>query len=273
MKFRTAVSVLLAAVFLTGTLTACRAVEQEPPQETAAQVSLTSFTGRNGWKTRFNATLFEVWEKENSVRFVYSGEGEGSDELGIVFYPGRFPEDVLYEVTSDIDQGIPERYEGFFNADQGDWCFGRYISADKDTNGAERAYTAVEHNGGTLLIVRKSTQMDTDALQQEVDEGILQIREYFEWTDHQPQEEFAYVAGTYVCAYTEETEGREQQFTDTIVLNADHSGTLSFQDETVIYWTSFEIVDPSGNRAEFTVEGDSLYYDVTGDCREFTRKP
>lgn len=273
MGIRKTVTALLAAALLAAALTGCRQVsEQEPPKETEAPVSLTSFESRNGWKTRFNATLFEVWEKEDSVRFVYAGDGKGSDELGIVYYPGRMPREVLYEVTSDVDPEIPERYEGFFNAEQGDWCFGRYIAPDKDNNGEERAYTAVEHNDGTLLIVRKCKPMDTAALQDQVDEGILQIREHFAWTDHQPQQEFSYAVGTYVCEYTEELEGSEQKFTDTIVLNADHSGTLSFQDEAGIYWTSYEIVDDAGNRVEFAVEGDFLYYDVTGANREFVRK-
>jgi len=272
MNFRKTVIVLLAATLFAGTLTSCKAKTDMEPKETEAQVILTNFSHRTGWKTRFNATMFELWESGDAVRFVYAGDGTGTDELSIAFYENRTPQEVLYDVTNDLDPMIPERYEGFFNADDGDWCYGRYIPAEKEPNGVERAYTAVEHNGGTLLIAEKSTPMDTEALQTAVDQGIMQIRENFEWTDHKPQEEFSYVVGTYVRNYSEEIEGKEEKFTETIVMNADHTGKLSFQDDVDMYWTSYEIVDESGNRVEYKVEGDFLYYDVTGDNREFERK-
>jgi len=278
------ISLLLTAVMLTGCMgkkAASFTIENTTKESLSSDATSanTSVSDKNGWKTKYDSTMFDMTHSGNDVIFTYIGEGGGTDVLTIGYVEGKLPKEVLYDVTADVeisdDSGRIERYEGFFNADSGDWCYGRYIPRKEGSSEPERAYTGVEHNGGTLLISEVSTPMKDEAYQSACDSAIMDIRANFEWTDHKPQQEFANNVGTYERSYQEEPEGQKQTVTDTVVMNADHTGTLSFQDEVGFVWSSFEIIEnDSGNRYEYGVEGDNLYinYNNEGEWLEFGRK-
>lgn len=281
--FGLAAAVLLTAVTLTGCMgkKAASFSISDSGKETLASDPVgpnTSVSDKNGWKTRYDSTMFDMTHSGNDVIFTYIGEGGGTDVLTIGYVENKLPSEVLYDVTADVAAVEPERvdrYEGFFNADSGDWCYGRHIATREGTNEPDRAYTGVEHNGGTLLISEISTPMKDEANQNAVDSAIIDIRMNFEWTSHSPQQEFSYVVGTYERKYKEEIEGKEQEVTDTVTMNAGHTGTLSFQDDIDFVWSSIEIIEnESGSKYEFTVEGDTLMINFNQDSNwaSFERK-
>jgi len=269
--FRVAAAVS-AALLLAGMLGGCMGKKaasfsiSDSAQETKAvenTPSYTSVTDKNGWKTKYDSTLFDMTHSGNDVIFTYIGEGGGSHVLTIGYHEGKMPSEVLYDVTADVansdNASRVQRYEGFFNSSSGDWCYGRQIDARTGIDEPDRAYTAVEHNGGTLLISEVSTPMKDAVNQSACDQAVFEIRANFAFTDHQPQKEFEHVVGTYERKYKEEMEGKEQEFTDTIVMNSDHTGKLIFQDEVDTIWSSYEIEEQgSGERREYTIEGDAL---------------
>ena len=106
-----------------------------------------------------------------------------------------------------------------------------------------------------------------------ISDDISAVLDSFTFTNHKPQEEYAYVPGTYTHEFKEEIEGKEMDFKDTIILNADHSGKVEFQDSIDVIWSSYEIIQPDNNqRNEYTVEGDYLYYNNDGEFIEFHKE-
>jgi len=270
----------LTALMVVGMMAGCAKKEAAPEtqaatEKAAAESKELTYESKDGWKITYSPDSFIKSEGEKGeVSFSYQGESAGSNVITISYHKDRMPNEVLYDKTARVDESRISRSEGWFGSTYPNWSYTRDIAPDKES-GLGETYTGIEHNGGTLLVevlyhrdLNEERNMDTsDQLS-----GVLGTLEF---TNHKPQEEMAYKIGTYVREYKEEMEGQEQTVTDTITLNEDHSGMMSFQDDIEIIWSSYELIEKYGdNRYEYTVEGDNLLVNMNdgGDWWSFDRK-
>ena len=79
------------------------------------------------------------------------------------------------------------------------------------------------------------------------------------------------IAGTYSHTYTEEIEGSEMEFTNTVVLNEDNTCEINFQDTISGTWTEDKITLDDGNSYEFNVEGNTLNLNMDGVWISFSK--
>jgi len=253
------------------------AVEEETADDAQAESPAATYTvyeSENGWKIEYNPQLFAVNEEtDQEIMFVYQGECAGTNAIGIKYYPDKMPNEVLYELTEGVEDDKVDRSEGYFGGTYPNWSYSRHIAPGDEGSGLGENYTAIEHNGGTL-VVDIIYHRETDEEQaMEVSDNLAGVVDSLEFTDHKPQEELAYVIGTFVREYKEEIEGVEDTYTDTIELRDDHTGMMSFQDDIDIIWSSYELICVDSNaRYEYKVEGDTLYVNLDGDWMEFERK-
>ncbi len=249
---------------------------QETPDAEAepAESNEKTYESKDCWKITYAPSMFELKEdKPGEVCFIYKGKCTGRHEVRISYHPGKLPTEVLYEKTADLPEERITRSEGWFGGTYPAWSYSRSISAGDD--GISENLTGIEHNGGTLIVhVISGTEEDED-INMSVSDDISGLLDSLQFTKHEPQQEMAYKIGTYVREYKEEMEGKEQTFTDTIVLREDHTGTMSFQDDIDIIWSSWELIEWSGsNRYEYDVEGDNLLVNMNdgGEWAQFQRK-
>jgi len=252
-----------------------QAAAEAAPQAAQENKELT-YESKDGWKIKYNPDLFIMSEGDKGeVSFSYQGESAGSNVITISYHKGKMPTEVLYEKTANVDDSKISRSEGWFGGTYPNWSYTRDIAPDKEGSGLGEIYTGIEHNGGTLLVdVLYHRDLDEER-NMDTSDQISGVLGTLEFTSHKPQEEMAYKVGTYVREYEEEMEGQEQTVTDTITLNEDHTGMMSFQDDIEIIWSSFELIEKYGdNRYEYDVEGDNLLVNMNdgGDWWSFERK-
>jgi len=252
---------LLLAVLLTGCGKAKvpeTAAVTVPESSTAAGPETKAYQSADGWELTYEPQLFTVQEKNGTVRFTCTLEDTGADYFEISYSKGKMPREVLYEQIADVEDSRVTRTEGFFGGLKGDWSYTDLVEPAACGDLREQ-FTGIEHNGGTLLI-HSAYKIEKDEEKAElIGDTMSETMCTLRFTSHEPQREYYYVPGTYECSRKEEIEGKEETVTDRIVLNADHTGTLSFQDDVPLVWSSFELIVNNGDeRYEYTVEGDSL---------------
>lgn len=266
------ITVLLGMAALAACLTACAGKAATEAAAGSAE-EMASYESKDGWKTTPGSSFTVQEDNEHQVSFKYKGEKPNNTQVIISYHPGKMPSEVLYEKTADIDDARITRTEGYSGGLKPNWTYSRLIEADAET-GMSRQLSGTEHNGGTLLVDIQFYRSDSDEETEIIGDQIAGLLDTLQFTSHEPQQELAHNIGTYERKYKEELEGKEQEFTDTVTLNADHTGTISFQDDIKILWGSFQLVEyESGNKYEYKVEGDTLYLNTEGDeWLEFTRK-
>lgn len=222
-----------------------------------------TYESDNGWSITYRPDVMTMTEQDGNVDFVYAGKDPDAGKVSISYEPGRMPEEALYDRVADIDDSRVTRTEGKFGA-TGEWAFTRLVSPEGEDGFVEQ-FTGIEHNGGTLLLAMSIKNAD-DSQMIPVSDAIEELVNSLALTNHEPQQQFSYVPGTYTRTYTEELEGNDMTVTDTIVLNEDHTGTFDFQDTVPVTWTSVQlIVDGTGEQLAYTIEGDSLLVDQFND--------
>lgn len=241
---------LLFGMLLTGmlTLAACGG------QQNTAQASAV-YDSDDGWSITYNPNEMRLNEQDDSVDFVYLGESSGTDMVSISYVADKMPQEVLYEKTQDIDPSLVTRDEGIFGSTEA-WAFTYSVSATEGS-GLSEQFSGIEHNGGTLLIDILTHGEVDEARGEAVSDAIATLVDTLVFTNHQPQEQFAYVLGTYYQDYTDEIEGQTVNVRYSIELNEDHTGIMHIQDDINIIWTSNQLV-AEGFSYEYTIEGDSL---------------
>jgi len=280
MKTKKVVILGLALVMIAATATGCVKIQKvapaeakaeavaeakaEAPAETVAETEAVAqektYESKDGWKMKYFPQQFDVKEEsDGAVTFEYKGESSGKDFIKISYHKNKMPSEILYEKVADIPDERVKRDEGWFASTYPAWTYSREVAPGKDDPNQRRTLTAIEHNGGSLLVDIVYAHEENDDLNMDKSDQISGTIDTLELVNHKPQEELAYRVGTYERKYKEEIEGEEQTVTDTITLNEDHTGVMSFQDDINIIWTSTEIITESGDqRYEFTVEGDNL---------------
>lgn len=245
-----------------------------PAATEATTQAMASYESKDGWKTTQGSAFIVKEDNEHQVSFIYSKDGkEGKSKVIISYHTDKMPSEVLAEQTAGIDDAKITRSEGYFGARRPAWSYTRIIEEDAAT-GMSRQLEAAEHNGGTLLVDIQYYRDEDQTDNEEVGDNITGLLDTLEFTSHSPQQELAYNVGTYERKYKEELEGKEQEVTETITLNEDHSGTISFQDDIPIVWGSYQLMDyNNGTKYEYKVEGDMLYLNLDGnEWLEFSRK-
>ena len=79
------------------------------------------------------------------------------------------------------------------------------------------------------------------------------------------------IAGTYSHTYTEEMDGSELEFTETVVLKDDGTCEVTFQDTILGTWAEDKITLDDGNSYEFNVEGNTLNLNMDGVWISFSK--
>jgi len=245
-------------------------------QGAEAQVT-TKVYEKDGWKVEYIESLFNVEEKDGEVHFVYTEKTSGKDEIVISNHPEKLPSEVLYDKTGHLENGTPEnptviRGEGYFGNTYPNWTFSRTVMASEDGKEPYRSWTGIEHNGGTVLVATTIYAEKDEELWERVGDNMSGLLDTFTFTNHKPQQQFEGLDGTYVREYTEEIEGKKEKFTDTLVLNSDHSGKISLQDDIDLIWSSWELILDDGSRYEYTQQGDTILVNFDGDWFSFEKK-
>lgn len=222
-----------------------------------------TYESDNGWNITYRPDVMKMTEKDGNVDFVYAGKDKDAGKVSISYEPGRMPQESLYDKIAGTDDSRVTRDEGKFG-DTGEWAFTYLVSPDKE-GGIVEQFTGIEHNGGTLLLAMSIKQAEESKMMP-VSDAIEELVNSLAFTNHEPQQQFSYVPGTYTRSYVEEMEGEDMTFTNTIVLNEDHTGIMEIQDSVPITWTSTHLItDGTGERNEYTIEGDSLLVDQFND--------
>lgn len=214
-----------------------------------------TFSSSNGWDITYSPDVMTLTEKDGNADLAFAGDKKTSAAyVDITYVAGKMPQEALYEKIADVDDSRVIRTEGKFGSTDA-WAFTYLVSPEKE-GGIREQLTGIEHNGGTLLISIGIEEGD-DAKMMPASDAIEAVVNTLVFTNHEPQQQFSYVPGTYVHTYTEEMEGEDMVFTNTVVMNEDHSGTLTVQDTVPFTWTSTQLVGQDF-AYEYTIEGDTL---------------
>lgn len=242
------------------------------------KTSIATFEAKEGWKMSYDTVKFSRNDNlgDGQICFNYIGECSGTTAVLVSYIPGKLPDEVLYEKTADIDDSRITRGESYFGKDMY-WAHYRHIKPEnEDPNVGDVVYegfTAIEHNGGTVLIDSIEHMETNDKQYSEIENSMSELINTFEFIDHKPQIEYAYIPGTYIREYTDEIDGDEVNIKESIILKEDHSCEMTLQDTVYGDWTGTKIEINWGDEYEYSVEGDSLYLNMNGNWVEFKKSP
>ncbi|MDR9829640.1 hypothetical protein RCJ22_29045, partial [Vibrio sp. FNV 38] len=79
----------------------------EPAQETA-EAGIEKYESSDGWSVSYDSACIELIE-DDAVYFKYTGEAEGTNQIAVMYYPDKMPDEVLTAaISKDTDGEIPE---------------------------------------------------------------------------------------------------------------------------------------------------------------------
>ena len=99
----------------------------------------------------------------------------------------------------------------------------------------ERTFTAVEHNGGSLLIERIIDAARSEEEKAEVNKALDDLLNTFMFTRHDPQTEFEDVPGTYLIN-DKILQKDASNYPSAVRLNSDHTGVFKGSPDVEIIW-------------------------------------
>ena len=252
---------------------------QETEGEQEAEAGIEKYESSDGWSVSYDSACIELIE-DDAVYFKYTGEAEGTNQIAVMYYPDKMPDEVLtIAISKDTDGEIPEhtRREGYFAGRTDVWSM--IDSMDSVTfPDATDDFIGVERNGGTLLIQITTKKQEDEDTAIQVSDALASVVDSFELKDQQPQTYSQYVPGKYVTTFEDGIEGEES--TEYYVqFNEDHTGLIHMQDDISVIWYSRDGVvlnaDTGEQIYEYNVEGDSLYLtdyaDENRETLEFTK--
>ncbi len=236
--------------------------EAEPEEVSAPEYEV--YESKDGWSVRYNPDCIAVNEADNFVGFVYTGECAGTNMVSISYTEGKQPQEVLGEITEAWGNGDEiERFESYCPGTSDKWAYWVVLPSEGGSGLSETAI-ASEYNGGVLLFENTAHMSGDDAIDIAVSDQMALIVDSIQYKDFEEQTMLDYVAGTY-------SQEVEDGFKDTITLNHDHTGMISFQDDIPVTWSSIELIG-ADFRYEYTIEGDILMVNIDDVWREFTRE-
>ena len=282
MRGKTISTGIAAIVFVSLLICACgRIAVVDAKEQSAAQqaqeelmadpgADVVTYEGKEGWSVKYHSKQFDLQESGSSVKFTYKDATPGANYDEFTYVPGKQPEEALAELTDTwgVDPISINRHEGLFPGTDDKWGFWR-IYEDNDIS---RTAIAGEYNGGVLIMY--STMRLADGAGTTISDALAEIADSITYKSFEPQTMYSYVPGKYVMAYDEEIEDQVIHAEDVIILNEDHTGTLSFQDDVDIMWGSYELMClwPNTGSYEYTIEGDSLMLNQDGMWLTFEKQ-
>lgn len=230
-----------------------------PETEAAETAEEAVYESADGWSVRYTPADFEVQEEKDGATLKYTGESGGESVIKIHKLTDQQPEEVLGILTGTWElQDSIERFEGYFPGTEDKWGFWRTMTSAEDNAAPFRTAVAAEYNGGVLVceaVEYKTGDEEKDTVASDIFAAVIDSISY---QNYEPQTMYEYVPGTYTTVYEDEVDG-----TGTIVLNADHTGQLQFQDDIDITWGSYELTAADNSFAyEYTIEGTTLMVNV-----------
>ena len=276
------VSIIMSGIMLC----ACGNTNAEPvtdaihteaiPNETDNETTLSQTDGiityksQYGWSVKYNSDQFDATEGDDYLKLVYKDGNSGDNMEEIRYIAGKQPEEALAELT-DTWTSDPEkiiRREGFFPGAPDKWGYWR----EYEDNGSYKTAIAGEYNGGVLLFY--STEILSNEEVSPVSDALTEVVNTITYDNFEPQTMYEYIPGKYVMTYTDNIGGEDISVEYYIELNEDHTGTISMQDDIQIMWGSYELMrtEPEFEKYEYSIEGDSLYFDHDGLWLTFNKK-
>lgn len=242
------------------------AAEEEEEVNEQAAAATERYESEDGWSVRYNSELVDLEERQESVRFTYNGDAAAVNRIEIRYIPNTSTDIVLADVTRDYDREDLERSEGYFAGQADLWSF----NVDEKSDGAHwtHGYTAVEHNGGVLLVEKNGSVESDEERGMLIADTMAAILDSFEFADHEPQEEYDYVPGKYELVRestetaAETGEKPADAYPSYVVLGENHKGRLGYAEPLNIIWYSRDSLikeEDSGEPHYFHIEGESFY--------------
>ncbi|MBR1567368.1 MAG: hypothetical protein IJ648_00260 [Lachnospiraceae bacterium] len=224
-----------------------------------------AYHSTDGWSVQYNADLIEVSEVDgHTVSFVYTGDSAGTNMVSIQYIPDQQPAEALYDLTSEWgDMEAFIRSEGFFPGTEDKWGYWRTYSSQE---GLALTAIAGEYNGGVLLFDLTNHTGDDEGQNMSVSDTLERVIDSITYDNFENQTMYSYIPGTYV-----KEKDDASGYMDTIILNADHTGSMDFQDTVDIEWGSI-IRMMDGSEYEYHIEGDNLYLIMDDYTYEFMRE-
>ncbi len=265
---RFTVGVLLAGIslFLSGCL---QYLPKKTPVPDAGVQEEGEYISPDGWSVRYDVPDIEANEiDEHTAAFVYVGESAGTNMVTISYVADKQPEEAMSEITEAWGDGEDIiRTEGIFPGTDDKWGYWRTLPALEEGSGLSETLIGGEYNGGVLLFDIVSHNGVDEEQNMEVGDSLAFVIDSIRYEHFEPQAMYGYIPGTY--SMTDEDTGAVYS----VVLNEDHTGVLSFQDDVDIFWGSYEIIEAAGqNTYEYTIEGDDLLLEMDGIWVTYTKE-
>ncbi|MCR5097584.1 MAG: hypothetical protein K6B14_01400, partial [Lachnospiraceae bacterium] len=182
------------------------------------------YASPDGWSVSYDEKLFTVNEEdEHTTSFVYQGDSAGTNMVSIRYVAGNMPEEAMSEITEGWEG--QERTEGFFPGTDDKWGYWRQLVSSDDGSGYGETVIGGEYNGGALVFDVVSHKGKDEEQNMTVSDYLAMIIDSVKYEDFGPQTMFAYYPGTYNSI------DADTGATYSVVLNEDHYGKFSFQDE------------------------------------------
>lgn len=258
--------------------TAEEALEEVKAANTQLSEATDSYESEDGWSVRYNSELVDLDEGQGYVRFTYNDDANATNRIQFSYYPNTSTDIVLADVTEDYDREDITRSEGYFAGKADIWAF--HADVVNDGYYSTRGYTAVEHNEGVLLVERRGSIETDEEREILIADTMSAIMDSFEFTDHEPQEEYDYVPGRYELVT--ESSGSAEGAADTaagypsyLVLGLNHTGILGYADPLDIVWYSRDCLIredfEGGATYYYNIEGEYLYLQIGGQWVEYQK--
>ncbi len=237
-------------------------------EATAGQPTEMEYISENGWRVTYDPTVIEASKTDAGANFVYIGESAGTNMVTISYIKDKQPAEALYDITSKwgADEEDITRYEGIFPGTEDKWGFWRKYDTKEGNTGLSETAMAAEYNDGVLVFNIVNHFADDEEVDIPVSGAIENLINSIKYEDYKDQTLFYYVPGVYKSV---DEDGLETS----VELKEDHTGTLHFQDDIDIIWSSYEVYDEEESfRYEYSIEQNTLYLDYDGNTLEFIRE-
>ena len=233
-----------------------------------------TYENEEGWLVYYDKNEINVSEKWDEVDFTYADASEDTDLLKFKYLRYDSTEEALRDVTGVYDLSGIAISEGFLGGRHDAWGFTVTMAAEEDAE-TEHTFTAVEHNGGTLLIERIIDATRSEDQKAKVNKALDDLLNTFMFTRHDPQTEFEDVPGTYLI--NDKVLQRDaSNYPSAVKLNADHTGALKGSPDVEIVWHARDGIireaAPDGASYSYRLDDDTLYLTMDGEQVEFNRE-
>ena len=230
---------------------------------------------KDGWTVVYDPQEFSVNEEDDGASFVYQGEAAGTSMVTIKYVEGKQPEEALTELCDEY--GITDtctRSEGIFPGTDSMWGYWRMQQSNGDDSGLNTTLIGGEYENGTLIFEILAHMGEDDGQNSNMNDALSGIIDSIEYAHFDSQPMYDYIPGTYEQHQTEELADGSLDATYSVVLNKDHTGSITFQDTIDVTWGSTELMreDDPDEKYEYTIEGTTLYLNYDGNWLEFEKR-